>query len=99
MTKLCVCGHPMYKHRFKKVYGTKIFSSCKISGCNCVEFEQDYTYTSKIKKPPVKAKRYACKDCNKQYTSMGWALRHSNKKGHYKFRDISTDELKMLEEK
>ena len=34
-------------------------------------------------------KKLECKDCNKSYCHLGWALRHSKFKGHTKFKEIN----------
>lgn len=40
-----------------------------------------------------KIKKYQCKDCNKEYCYMSWAIRHGQKKGHYKFKAINEGEF------
>lgn len=36
-------------------------------------------------------KKYQCKECGKKYCFMNGAIRHSKKKGHYKFIEINKE--------
>jgi hypothetical protein len=44
-----------------------------------------------------KPKRWQCKSCPKLYVYMGWALRHSKKIGHHRFKDLKEHTLKTKE--
>jgi len=43
----------------------------------------------------MKPKRFRCKTCGKEYCFMGWCLRHSKFKGHYKFKEILARKLEI----